>query len=286
MNTLPRRRFLALSAAASLGATWFDAPRVLQAAGVAADDAFHGWPVGVQSYSLRNFSLAEAVRHMEGMGVHFTEMFSKHLAVDADGDVLRETLALLERAGIRLNAHGVSEFTADHEANRRLFEFAKRAGFRNLTANPRAESFDSLDKLCAEFDIRICIHNHGPGALYDTIESVEKAVEGRDKRIGACVDTGHFIRSKIDPVEAVRRLGARVFAVHMKDEEKQEARSENVVLGKGHLDLVGLFKALREVKFPADGSLSLEFEAHPANPIDDMRQCLDAVRGALAKLGG
>ena len=56
------------------------------------------------------------------------------------------------------------------------------------------------------------------------------------------------------------------------------------MIGQGHLDVVGLFKALLKVKFPADGSLSLEYEANPDNPIDDMRQCLVVARQAIAKV--
>ena len=52
----------------------------------------------------------------------------------------------------------------DHEANRRWFEFAKKAGIKSISANPSEDSFDSLDKLCEEYQIRIAIHNHGPGA--------------------------------------------------------------------------------------------------------------------------
>ena len=284
-SSLSRRRFLALSSAAALGATFFDAPRVLEAAGLAKkNDPYGGFPMGAQSYSLRNYNTLEAVRHLQGMGLHFVEFFRKHLDPQATLEQIKETKALLAEADIMLAAHGVNNFTKDHEANRKVFEFAKRAGIRNITANPQYDAFDSLDKLCAEYDIRIAIHNHGPGALYDTIESVASAVKGRHKWIGACVDTGHFIRSKEDPIKAVRELGPRVFGVHVKDEAKREKQSHNVIIGSGHLDLVGLFKALRQIKFPADGALSLEYEANPANPIDDMKQCLEAARAAIAKL--
>ena len=70
----------------------------------------------------------------------------------------------------------------------------------------------------------------------------------------------------------------------MKDEEKQEKKSHNVVIGSGHLDVLVLFKALKKVRFPADGSLSLEYEANPRYPIDDMKQCLAVAREAIAKL--
>jgi sugar phosphate isomerase/epimerase len=278
-TTLSRRRFLALSTAAAAGATFSEIPRILRAANLAADDPFGGWPIGVQSYSLRKFNTVEAIRHIQGMGVHFAEFYSKHLAIDASADQLAETKKLLASADVTLNAHGVSGFSKDHEANRKVFAFAKRAGIKNITANPEPDAFDSLDKLVAEYDIRICIHNHGPGALLD-------AVEGHDKRIGACVDTGHFIRSGEDPVEAVRKIKDRVFAVHLKDDtHKGDKGSHNVVIGKANLDVTGIFKALRDIKFPADGSISLEYESNPDNPIDDMKQCLAVARESIAKVG-
>jgi len=285
VHSLPRRRFLALSSAALAGATFFDAPAVLRAAGLANDgDPYGGFPMGAQSYSLRKYSMLEAVRHLNGMGLHFVEFYSKHLAVNATQETIDDTKKVLAKADIAMSAHGVNSFGADHQANRKVFAFAKRAGIRNITANPKPEAFDSLDKLCAEYKIRIAIHNHGPGALYDSIASVQKAVKGRHPLIGACVDTGHFIRSREDPVKAVRDLGPRVFGLHIKDEEKQEKRSRNVIIGKGHLDLVALFTALRMIKFPADGSVSLEYEANPDNPIEDMKQCLAEARKAIAKL--
>lgn len=279
-DSVSRRRFLALASAAAAGATIFDAPHILQA----ADAPYGGFPVGVQSYSLRNFNTLEAIRHIQGMGLHYVEFYSKHLSPTATPREIGETAELLKRADLTVSAHGVNGFSSDDEANRKIFQFAKRAGIRNITANPAPDSFDSLEKLVAEYDIRIAIHNHGPGALYDTVDSVKQAVEGRHKWIGACVDTGHFIRSKQDPVKAIHELGDRVFGVHLKDEANQERRSHNVVIGTGHLDVVGLFQALRKVRFPADGSLSLEYEANPENPIDDMKQCLAVARQAIAQV--
>lgn len=280
-----RRRFVALSAAAAAGATWFDAPRVLAAASLAdPKDPFGGFPLGVQSYSLREFNTAEAIRHLQGMGVHYAEFYGKHLDPKADDAKIAEVQALLKAADIKLAGHGVHGFTKDHAANKRLFEFAKKIGVKVITANPEPDSFDSLDKLVAEYDIRIAIHNHGPGALFDKLDSVTSAIKGRDKRIGACVDCGHFLRSGEDPVKCVLTLADRVYGVHIKDEkETGTPKSANVVIGKGHLDVVGLFKALRQVKFPADGSLALEYEANPQNPIDDMKACLEVAKEAIAK---
>lgn len=276
------RRNMLLAGAASLGVSYFDLP--LFAGQSWIRDPFGGLPMGVQSYSLRNFSLVEAVRHINGMGLHFVEFYSKHMNPAGDAEHISQVKELCRKAEIAINAHGVSGFSKDHEANKKVFEFARKAGIKNITANPQLDSFDSLDKLCEEYKVRICIHNHGPGALYDKVDDVVKAVKGRHPLIGACVDTGHFIRSKEDPVQAVHKLKGRVFALHVKDEEKQEKRSKNVVIGTGHLDLVGLFQALKDTRFPADGAISLEYEANPQNPIDDMKQCIVQAKAAIKKL--
>jgi inosose dehydratase len=286
MTPFARRRFLAVTAATAVGATWFDLPNFFTRAGFAADKSYYGgFPLGAQSYSLRNFDTTECVRHLKGLGLQFVEMFSKHFDPKSNPEKISETLKLLSDNNIHLQGHGVHGFSKDHEANKKLFEFAKAVGVKVLTADPSPDSFDSLEKLVAEYDIRIAIHNHGPGHRYDKLESVAKAVEGRHKWIGVCVDTGHFLRSAEDPVKVIKALGPRVFGAHLKDEKDFGVKaSHNVVIGKGHLDVVGVFKALKEVQFPAEGALSLEYEANPQNPVDDMKACLEVAKEAIAKV--
>ena len=280
-STRTRREFMITSAA--VGAAVMSPFSNVNAA--QKDDRFGGWPIGIQSYSLRKYDRDQAIRHMEGLGLHFVEFYSKHVPLNSTEEQLDDLKQQLGKAGVRMSSHGVNRFTKDHEKNREVFEFAKRAGLKNITCNPTRDAFDSLDKLVAEYDIRVAIHNHGPGSSYDKISEVEEVCKGRDPRIGACVDTGHFIRSKEDPVDAVRRLGKRVFGLHIKDEEKQEKKSHNVIIGTGFLDLVALFKTLKEVGFPGDGAISLEYEANPDNPIDDIQQCLVAAEKAIADAG-
>ena len=272
-----RRQMLKRSAAAATAlAVGLHAGRPVN-----ADERFGDWPVGIQSYTLRKFDVHEAIRHITGLNLHNVELFSGHLALESDSDQIRQMLATLNRNRIHLRAHGVNSFSDNHDANRKVFQFARLAGIRNITADPSPESFDSLETLVDEFDVRICIHNHGPGARYDKLESVANAVKNRHPLIGACIDTGHTLRSNEDPVRWVRELGDRVFALHMKDVAEKQKRTHDVIIGSSFLQLTELFRALRDAGFPSDGSISLEYESNPENPIDDVKQCLAAAAEAI-----
>jgi inosose dehydratase len=277
-----RRRFLAASAAAS--ATAFAGSRLSPAA--EKNDEWGGFPVGVQTISLRKYALPEVMRHLQGMGVRYIEFSaSSHLPATATDDQIAIARQLAAAAGLTITAQGVNRFSPDNAANKRVFEFAKKLGIRTITANPQtdAETLASLDKLVAEYDLRVAIHNHGPGTLYDKLDNVVNAIQGHDRRIGACVDCGHFLASGEDPIQCLLKLSGRVYGVHLKDVAEFGTKSPSVVLGKGHLDVIALFKVLREIKFPADGALSIEYEANPENPIDDLKACLAATRDAISR---
>lgn len=278
-HSIPRRWFLGLAAGAA------GASLVGLARGRAAEpsDKYGGFRMGIQSYSLRGYEVDEALRHTHDLGLESIEFFDAHFSLKSTPDQIEAMKDKVRALGIQIMGHGVNGFTADHEANRKVFEFARRAGIRNISADPTEDAFDSLDELVARFDIRIAIHNHGPGERYDKIADVLEAVEGRHKLIGACADLGHYIRSAEDPVKAIHLLGGRLFGIHLKDFAEQKADSRGVILGQGHLDLVATFQALRKVDFPADGCLSLEYEEKPDNPLDDIRQCLEVASEAAQK---
>jgi len=269
---LSRRDFLAASAAGIAILT----PRVGRADTRAASlKKFAGFRFGIQAHALRNFPIDEAIRIIhDDLELHWVEFSRKHLEIEAPAEEIQRVRALLDANDITCNALGVHGFRADHDANRRVFEFAKAMGVRNISANPSADAFESLEKLVAEYDIRIAIHNHGPGALYSTVADVVNAVKDRHPNIGACIDTGHFIRSAEDPVQAIYKLKGRLFGMHVKDMAEQTKQTHDVIIGDAFLDVEAMFKALKDVSFPADGALSLEFEGNPDDPVAEIKQCI------------
>lgn len=273
-----RRAFLGTTAAASAAA--LISPRLL-AAKEAADDA--GFAIGVQSFSLRAYSTDEAIKIAGELGFAHIEFYSGQFKTDSTPEEIEAMKQKVASAGMRMLGHGVNKFTADEAKNRQLFEFAKAAGLRNLTADPDPDSFESLDKLVKEFDIRIAIHNHGPRHRYNKAVDVLNACEGHDERIGACADLGHFIRSGEEPTQVIRLLGERLYGIHLKDFAEMQDQTEGVILGRGHLDVDAVFMALKAVSFPSDGCLSIEYEENKEDPVDDLRQCLKVARKGASK---
>jgi sugar phosphate isomerase/epimerase len=271
MNIVSRRRFLAQSIA-SLPVLTALASEVRAGSG-------KGFLVGSQSYSYRHFSFEDSIKKLRETGLVRMEFCAAHFPPDACHEGFEKVKSTIRKAGIHVPCYGVEGFTADEAANRKKFEFAKALGIEILTANPEPESFDSLDKLTKEFDVKIAIHNHGPDAMYDKVADTLKAVEGRNALIGACVDTGHVIRSGEKPHEVVRALGKRVHSLHLKD---WRHGGEEQIVGEGDLDLLELVKALNETGF--QGPISLEYENNPENPVPDMKKGLSNWLRAVAKV--
>ncbi|GIW78223.1 MAG: hypothetical protein KatS3mg105_0030 [Gemmatales bacterium] len=282
-RTLSRREMLAASSAALFSLT--NSLRTW-----AADD-YGGFTVGVQSYCFRNFDLEPALKRTKELGLHYIEFYQKHAPPQSSPKQIKALLNLCKEYDIKPVAFGVQRFTKNHDANKRIYEFGKALGVQAFSADPDPDSFDSLDKLCDEYKIAIAIHPHGPSGgkrlhRWYSAEVILAAVKDHHPLIGSCLDTGHLIRAaqlgkKLDPAQQVRVMGKRNFGMHLKDHDNQKRR--DVIYGQGALNVLEVLKALRDVEFK--GFISVEYEANPANPSPDMKQCLEVLRDAVKKLG-
>lgn len=287
---LSRRQFLGAAAAAAVVPT-LTATGQDRTPPAGAND-FGGFTLGVQTYTYRNLGLERALGQIRDLGLRYVELYRGHVPVTATEAQIRAFRNLFERYNITPIAFGVERFTRNHDANRALFQFARRLGVRTLSADPDPDSFESLDRLVNEFEINIAIHPHGPQGQqlhrWYSAEEIMRAVRNHNRRIGSCLDTGHLIRSaqapfnrRLDPAAQIRVMGARNFGLHLKDHDN--TRRTDVVFGRGSLDVLGVLRALRAVRFT--GYISLEYEANPDNPTPDLRACLNVFRDAVRRLG-
>ena len=241
--------------------------------------------IGLQSYSLRGYTtggradLAKALAVTKDLGLHFWEAFPAHIPQADDPGKIRAVKGQIEAAGVQLSGYGVVHLGSDEAANRMLFEFAKAMGLGYLSVDPDPESFDLLDKLVEEYDVPIGIHNHGPGHRFALIDTIAGAIKNHSPKIGCCIDTGHFLRSKEDPVRAVEVFGKRVYGVHLKDVRNSETFA---ILGQGDLHIALFLKALAASQY--SHCLALEYEEKPEDPAHDIKICLAEVYQVIAAI--
>jgi sugar phosphate isomerase/epimerase len=301
LSTLGRREFLASTgislAGGFLGLNGGSGWRVAhaQSAGESAAQKL-GWQLACQLYTFRRFPFYEAIKKISALGIRRLEpAFFLRLDADQPGLVTSEALPPEKRAEMRqrMAALGLSmpnfyaNLTADRQQARRVFEFAKEMGVETLVSEPPPEAFPMLDELCQEFSINLAVHNHpqSPTSRYWHPERVLAVCEGRSKRIGACCDTGHWVRSGLNPVECLRQMAGRIITLHLKDVAefgKPEAR--DVPLGTGKADYQAVLRELHRQGFK--GVMSIEYEHDSPDLEKDVAACIAFVEKVAGELAG
>ena len=272
-----RRDFVRTVAAAGV------LPHVVGRTAAAAAAAAAPLKLGVASYSLRKFPLDKALEMTVALDAKYINFKDVHIPRTDTPEAIRAARAKTEAAGLTIMGGGTITMKNDEAQVRRDFEYAKLAGMPLIVAAPSTDSLDVVERLAKEFDIRVAIHNHGPEDKYfPSPYDVYKAVKGRDKHMGLCVDVGHTVRAGADPTRAVLELRDRVYDLHVKDLRDVKDRSSQVIVGKGAIDFPGLFRALVKINFT--GHVGLEYEIDENDPLPGMQQSMSYMRGVMAAL--
>ncbi|MBK9138050.1 MAG: sugar phosphate isomerase/epimerase [Verrucomicrobia bacterium] len=253
----------------------------------------NGFAIGCQAYTFNRFTAFEAIEKTAQAGGKVIEFYPGQKLSREDGNlsvdhnspqvdtVVAKLQAKLQQHGIKAVNYGVVGVPTDEAAARKVFEFARKMGMYGITTES-ADAINTLEKLAKEFDLCVGFHNH-PGSLTNPNYKiwhplyVAGLVEGRDKRLGACVDTGHWTRSGIKPIEAVRILKGRIVSAHLKDlNEFGKRDAHDVPFGTG---VSGIKEVLDELKAQGfAGNISIEYEHNWDNSVPEVTQCIDFVK--------
>ncbi len=300
-----RRRFLKHSVTAVAGALGSGAilgslriaPQALagaDAAGATPSAEKLGWKLACQLYTFRRFPFYEALEYIDQLGFRYVEPCfflrlggkepkwkTNHMLPAEKREELRRHLA---RCGIRMINFYTDLGTNEAECRKR-FQFAKEMGVENLISEPPAEAFPMLDRLCEEYGLNLAIHNHpkSPKSKYWHPDRVLAVCEGRSRRIGACCDTGHWVRSGLDPVDCLKQMAGRIISMHLKDViEWGNPKARDVPLGTGKANYGAVLAELHRQGFR--GVMSIEYEHDSPQLVDDVAACLRFVEKTAAKL--
>ncbi len=246
------------------------------------------FPVAVQCWTYRAFTFRETLDKVRALGLHYLQAYpgqrlseeTGDLAFDHDLSVEQQRLVRgwLRETQITLVAYGVVGLGTTEAEHRRVFDFARRMRIGTIVTEPEAEDYSLIERLVGEYGIRVAVHNHPPPNTYARPETVAERVEGRDRRIGSCADTGHWLRTGVVPVEALRLLEGRIVDVHLKDLDRfDERRAVDVPFGQGVADVRAILAELTRQGY--DGYLTIEYE----NP-EQVRTPEPAIRAGLEYL--
>ena len=189
----------------------------------------------------------------------------------------------LADAGVKLVNYGVCGLPKDADQSRKMFDFAKEMGIETIVSEPAEDAFDTIEKLCDEYEINVAIHNHPKPSHYWNPDTVLKVCKGRSKRIGACCDTGHWPRSGLNPIECLKKLEGRIISFHFKDLNKLSPAGHDVPWGTGACDVKGMLAEVHRQGVKA--VFSIEYEYHWDNSLPEIAQCVkyfDKVAAQLA----
>ncbi len=246
-------------------------------------DAFHGLKMGMASYSLRKFTLEQAIAMTKEAGVKYISLKEVHLPLKSTPEERREARGKIEAAGLALLSGGVIYIKDDEAEVRNIFEYAKDAGMPTIVCSPEPVALDTVERMAKAYDILVAIHNHGPGdKKYPSPLDVLNLVRSRDSRMGICIDVGHTVRLGEDPAAAIRQCAPRLHDFHMKDETQAAAKGAPTEVGRGVIDIVAVLNAL--VNMGYSHHVGLEYEAHENAPMPGIVESFAYIRGALAAI--
>jgi sugar phosphate isomerase/epimerase len=248
-----------------------------------------GFKLSLQCYTFRELTFFETVDKAAALGVKYLEMYpgqrlkpgsSVLTTSDMSDETCREIKKkLADSGGLKLVAYGVADVPSQEQAARRTFDWAKKMGIEVLVTEITPGPIH--DKLCTEYGIKLAIHNHPWSWPPDRVLA---ACKERCKLIGACGDTGHWMRANHVPVDTLKLLSGRIMHLHFKDLDRF-GKGQDVPWGTGQGDVKGMMQELKRQGYR--GYFSIEYEHGSVRELmKNLPKCVaffDQTAGELAK---
>lgn len=247
-----------------------------------------GFGISVQCWSLKEFTLFEAIEMAAAAGMGGVEIFPGQKLGGEHGDA-KLNPNLPDEQIQALNEHllkhqlvaynfGVVGIPNDEAKAREIFEFGKKMKLYGITTES-IESIDILEKLAEEFDIKVCYHNHPKRPDYKMWDPdfVYDSVKDRHPNVGICADIGHWATSALDPLKVIKKIAPRVRSFHMKDRAVIGRQSADRPFGTGIIDNIAILDEVRQHGF--QGNVSIEYEHNWEANLPEIAQCGGYLRG-------
>ena len=278
-----------------------------------------GWKLGTQAYSFRMFTFEEALNKADSIGIKYVQGFpNQKIGAGIEGTMdyhmptskRDSVLQLLKSKNITILSYGVVSPNTEEDW-KQLFEFAKGMGLKQFASEPDPKFMSLVSTLADQYKVNVAIHNHPRPSRYWSPDTLIKYTAGYSKRLGACADIGHWVRSGLDPVQMMKKLQGRIFELHMKDlhekpsaeytafqmsrpapgqggqvqganRPKPPAGPHDVPWGTGISNIKGVLHELKRQHFK--GPIFAEYEYNWMNNAPEIAQSLKYVKEVVKKM--
>jgi|GEM_PF-358997 len=250
--------------------------------------------VGIQAYTLRSYTYEQALQKAESLGIHNMEIYPGQ-KIDASSDLKTshsldaagraKILQMAKDHGIRLVSYGVvnGRNEADWE---QIFGFAKDLNLICINCQATPATLGYLDGLSKKYGIKVALHNHpgipgiiNPGNPYADPNVAYQALQNCGTNIGVCADTGHWVRTGFNPVEALHLLRGHIVELHFKDLDQGNILGKDMPWGTGISHAGEQLAELRSQGF--DGIVLAEYENNTPELMENLKKCVTYFQGAL-----
>ena len=254
------------------------------------NDVTANWKIGVQMWTFRMFSFAEALDKVDSAGVKNIEAFwgqplgagmKDSFGIRMSADSKAKLKQMLQSKGISIVAMGVI-VPGTRDEWKKAFDLAKEFGLSYITAEPHKDQWDMVESMAGSYGIKVAIHDHPKPNVFWSPDSVLAATNGHPN-IGSCADIGHWARNGLNPVDCLKKLEGHIYGVHLKDITKfNDTQAADTVIGKGVIDFPPIFQELKRQHF--SGMFSIEHESNWYHSLPDVIETVKFYNEQVAKL--
>jgi len=244
-----------------------------------------GWRFGISASSFKNKTLYETIDQAATLGVLYlegsnTQKVSSDIQKDFDYNLSDYELLQIRKkflsSGITLVNYYVRDIPRDEETCKKLFEFGRKMGIEAFISEPQPDALDMIEKYCIKYNIKLAIHNFWEDVtcFYWDPQSILTACKSRSPLIGACGDFGYWIRSGMQPINAITLLKDRLITIQMHDLNEKSPHAHDVPLGDGIIKFDNIFRYLEDEDLKPV-LLGLEYSYNLDNPLPEIQKSID-----------
>jgi len=221
-------------------------------------DASKDWKFGVALWTFHDANFPQALDKVDSAGLVYIEPNTFHSAgPDFKDSVIgklsvagiKKLKLLIEQKGLKAESLYI---VGDSTINswKKQFDLAKALGVEFVTTEPPLDMWDSIDSLAGAYGIKVAIHEHWKGVShYWNTDTTLMALKDHPN-FYVCADLGHWPKSGVNPLDAVKKLSGHILAVHFKDIATYNDPSlKDVVTGKGIVDFPAILTELKKQNF-------------------------------------